>query len=385
MSPFAKIGKTSLKQLLGLQKNWTETIEDSREVIDIDASGCEACKWYKIKSVTRPDEPMYSVCESTCANCPCRKMKTEYTYKQVYHNEKNRYGYKPVLKTNAIKLFLAYHFYNIDNIGFIQNVNLQELANSFGCNIKTIHNNNELLRKYGYISFSKTDTNTVNIFLPEYENYFKPLSQGGKGFLIMSTEVLQQVLAIKSINELRICLRRLMEFDLLTNSNVNNVEKSYAELRRDLPGYCKRNVIQKASEKLALFVVEMKDNLIKFIIKPEYDAKLQKEEQEAFYEEQITEFAKEFANDVSNINTSICDYKSSKYAEFFEGTEAGDLKCWFFTAVEIADLASLCLQYSWHTVLKALQNIYKTYRLTGTKIRNLGGLTRSIILANATA
>ena len=383
MKAFANVGKAALTKALGLQKNYSEVIESSNEVIDIVASGCETCKWNIIKSVTRADEALYNECQSACASCPSRCMTKEYTYRRVYHNEKNRYGYQPRLKTNAIKLFIAYHFLNVDNIGFIQNVNLQELATKLGCDIKTINNNNELLREYGYISYVKTDSCIANIFLTDYENYFKPASQGGRGFIVMSDIVLDELIKIESINELRITLRQLMEFDLLSNRNIDNIEKSYKELKRVLPDYCKRNIIKKASEKLSLFVVEMKENLIKFCIKEEYNAKLQKEEQQSYYEQELQAFAKGFLHDVVEINTSIADYKESKYADFFEGVEPdmGTYKTWMITMQEIADLASLCIQYSWHHVIIALQSIYKTYKMKGVAIKNLGGLCRTIILA----
>ena len=383
---FCSIGKAVLTKALGLQQNYREVIESEREVIDTEASGCESCRWHKIKTVTRPDEELYAECESACASCPYKVMKTEITYKRVYHNEKNRYGYQPRLKTNAIKLLIALHFQDeVDNIGFIKNINLKGLAKLLSCNIKTIHNCLETLKEYGYISFTKTDVNLITVWLPEYENYFKPASSGGRGFLTLSDAVFTELLSIKNLNELRISVRQLMEFEILTNTRKNTVEKSYKELRRMLPNYCKRNIIKRAAEKLSMFIVEMKDNLIRFIIKPEYDAKTQKEQQLEFYEKELITFSQEFAHDVAELNTSIHNTKDSKYSDFFEGTEVEEYRCWFFTPLEIADLATLCLQYSWHRVMKALQSIYRTYKLQsgGTTIQNLGGLVRTVILANA--
>ncbi len=381
MENFCNIGKAVLSKALGIQKNYFEIIENSYEVIDIEASGCESCKWHKIKSVVKPSEVLYEQCEKACESCPRRCMKMEHTYKKVYYNEKNQFGYQPTLKTNSIKLFLAYHFLDVDSIGLIKNVDLQQLANKLHCDIKTIHNNNAILKEYGYIHFTKIDTNIINVYLLEYENYFKPASVGGRGFLVMSKNVFEEILKITSINELRITLRELMEFDSFHNQKKDSIEKSYGEMKRVLPAYCKRNIIQKASNKLSMFITEIKDNFIKFTIKPEYDAKKQKEEQLAYYEQEITSFSQEFAQDVAEINTSICDSKESKFADFFTEPEILEYRCWFFTKLEIADLASLCLQYSYDIVIKALQSIYKTYKLKGTPIRNLGGLTRTVINA----
>lgn len=382
MRPFCKIGKAVLTRALGLQKNYTEVIENSYEITDIAASGCESCRWYSIRSVTKPGEELYAECENACATCPHRQMKMEHTYKKVYHNEFNRYGYQPRLKTNAIKLLIAYHFFDIDSIGIIRNIDLQELADKLGCNIKTINNNNELLKEYGYIAYSKVDTGLVNVFLPGYEDYFKPASAGGRGFLNMSETVFDEILKIDSINVLRLALRELMEFDLISHKT-DSTEKSYKELKRMLPDYCKRNIIQKASGKLSMFVTEVKDKIIRFIIKPEYDTKRRQEEYLHFYEEEIFKLGAGLSHDALELNTGIHNSKDSAYAGFFDGagTDSGDYVGWFFNQQEIDDLAMLCLQYSFGLVTKALQSIYKTYKSRHLPIQNLGGLTRTVITA----
>ncbi len=75
--------------------------------------------------------------------------------KKVYYNEKNKYGYKPRLKSNAIKLFILLHFYNPNKFGIINNVSLKDLVHYLHCNIKTIINNLDILTMYGYLSYSK--------------------------------------------------------------------------------------------------------------------------------------------------------------------------------------------------------------------------------------
>ena len=379
MKSFGNIGKAVLAKALGLQKNYSEVIESTQEVIDVEASGCEACKWHSIKSVTREGEELYSECCRACEACPHRLMKTVCTYKKKYCNETNQFGgYLPRLKTNAIKLFLAYHLLDVDRYGFVRGADPKELAGLLNCDVKTIHNNNELLREYGYISYAKADNGRINLYLPDYENYFKPASSGGRGFLVVSEGVFEELLKIESINELRLTLRQLMEFDLLGNHDACSIEKSYKELKRMLPDYCKRNIIQKASRKLTMFVTEIKDTLVKFMIKPEFDAKRKKEEALNFYEQELRTFCKEFTHDVIQLNTAICDAKDSKFMDFFS-EEAEEYTAWFLTELEISDLASLCLQYSYNSVMEALASIYRTYRLKNTHISNLGGLARTVI------
>ena len=70
MKTFASIGKAVLTKSVGLQINYTEEIEKTQQIIDVEASGCDNCRWNKIKSVTRPTEDLYAECEAACSSCP---------------------------------------------------------------------------------------------------------------------------------------------------------------------------------------------------------------------------------------------------------------------------------------------------------------------------
>lgn len=384
MRNFANIGKSVLTKALGLQKNYVEIVDKVIEIVDEEKSGCANCKWYKLKSVIDENDDLHKSCVEACENCPNRCMKTQNIYKKVYHNEKNMYGYLPRLKTNAIKLFLSYHMLEMDNNGIVMNVDLKKQAKILDCDIKTIKNNNRILKDYGYICYTEIDNNIINLYVPAYEEYFKPASVGGRGFLVLSKTTFEEILKIESLNELRLTLRQLMEFDILNNKNVDSIEKSYKELRRVLPDYCKRNIIQKVSSNLSMFVTEIKDNIVKFVIKPEYNSKKVKEDTIESYKDDISNFIKEFNNDAVLVNNSTFDYNDSKYADFF-GKEHDWYRVIMFNELEIEDLASLCLQYSLNVVIKALSSIYKTYYLRGDKPHNLGGLTRTVILSNFAA
>lgn len=384
MKPFCNIGKSVLAKALGLQKNYVDVVETTYEVIDEEVSGCDSCRWKAIREAVSTGDELYKECEAACATCPNRTMKTEYSYKKVYLNERNRCGYKPRLKTNAIKLLLALHFYDIDRFGLIRSVDLTELARTIKCDIKTVYNNLNLLKDYQYISYTKTMPHCVNLYLPEYEDYFKPAASGGRGFLVLSRANFEELLHISSINTLRITIRQLMEFDRLGNvQEGRTLEKSYHDMRLYLPNYCKRNVIQKAASAVSMFATEIKNNLIKFVMRPEFNAKQQKEEQVHFYEQKLTSFYQDFAAEVEELNTYIHNPLESRYSGFFESVEPkeGEYRRFPLDSTDILDLAYLCLQYSYHVVLEALRTIYKTYVMKYKQIENLGGLVRTVINA----
>jgi len=48
MDNFANIGKAILIQSLGIQKNYTEVVESTIDVIDYNNSSCVACKYKAI-------------------------------------------------------------------------------------------------------------------------------------------------------------------------------------------------------------------------------------------------------------------------------------------------------------------------------------------------
>lgn len=384
MLKYCKIGKAVLTKAVGLQKNYVDVIESSREVLDIEATGCEHCRCFYDKQVSVPGDAVYSSCEASCSTCPLRKMKTEHVYKRVYHNEANQYGYQPRLKTIAIKLFIAYHFLDVNAFGFIRNVDLKELAKLLNCNIKTIHNNNELLRQYGYIAYSKLDTHVINVLLTDYENYFKPAAEGGRGYITLSDAIFNDIKLIDSLNVLRLTLRGLMDYESSSYSS-SGMEKGYVELRRLLPAYCKRGIIQSAVRKISLFVTDVKDSVVNFVIKPEYEARRIKKEQEASYKKQLIDFGLDFCREVARINTGELTASSSKYSSFFEGVEplpSGYVK-WHVNPDDAADLAKECVQFSFDSVMDALRSAYKTYRCRHEFIRSLGALVRTIITSNS--
>mgnify|MGYP006999407132 CR=1 FL=1 len=216
MDNFTNIGKAVLIQALGIQQNYTTIIDSSVEVTDYSNDNCSTCKYKAIIESFSSDNDIYKMAIDNCNNCPHRILTTKNVTKKIYHNEKNRYGYKPRLKSNSIKLLLLLHFYHPDKFGVICNVNSLQLAKELGCDIKTIFNNLEILSRYNYISYCKSSTYNITVCLNDYESYYLPANKGGRGFFVMSLDLLKQIIQLENLLTLRIHLRELIEIDNLT-------------------------------------------------------------------------------------------------------------------------------------------------------------------------
>lgn len=383
---FANIGKAVLLQSIGLQKNYTEIEEATVDVIDYDNTACSDCKYKALVHAFEPGTAAYqTVCE-TCQNCPKKLFTTKTVYKKIYHNEKNRYAhnsYKPRLKTNAIKLLLILHFYHPDRFGIIKNLDIRELAELLTCDIKTIRNNLAVLNNYSYITYSKVDTYKITLCLNDYDSYYLPAKKGGRGFFVLSKELLLQLLQIPTLVTLRIFLRELINID---NLNIKGgpftaVSRTFKDLKRSLPEYCKPHIIRKAVQNdTNIFHITLKDSGIRFEIKDEYNAKRQKADCYNYYIQKFNDFVIDFNNTVSFINVN--NVTPPKYSFYFDDVRSSaTYRLIRFKDFEIEDLAMLALQYSYDTVIYALSSIYKTYILKDRKITNLGGLVRTAITA----
>ena len=381
---FANIGKAVLIQALGLQKNYTEILETTEQVIDYSNPACSECKYRSIVKAFDSSTDIHKGAVDSCNNCPKKQYTTNSKYTKVYHNEKNKYGYKPLLKNNAIKLFLLLHFNNHDRFGIAQNIDTRVLATTLSCNIKTVYNNLEILKQYNYISYSKNSTYSISLCLCDYESYYLPAQKGGRGFFVMSSDLLMQILAIDNLVSLRLHLRELIELDNLSiKGRISAFSKSYAELKKLLPSYCKPGIIRKAMENSChIFDISITSSNIRFEIIEQYDSKLQKEKCYNQYVTLFTDFIQDFNSTVVAVN--VDNFISKKYSEFFDIENINTYDHYHMINLndtDIMDLAQLSIQYSYGLVLDAYSEVYKTYIMQDKKITNLGGLVRTIILS----
>lgn len=385
MDNFANIGKAVLLQSLGLQKNYIEVAEGCVDIIDYDTPACTDCKYRALIESFTPDSSVYQAAQTICQNCPNKTITQKTVYKKIYHNEKNRYGYKPRLKSNAIKLLLLFHFYHPDRFGIIQNVHFDVLASQLNCDIKTIKNNLDVLKNYNYISYCKTSVHTINLCLCDYEQYYLPANQGGRGFFVLSKELLYQLLSIDNLLSLRIHLRELIDIDNLNAKGpFTAVSKTYKELKLALPDYCRPSTIRHAvAHTVDIFDISFHEHAVRFEIREQFNARKQKQDCFNQYLEMFHAFMKDFNETVIYINNH--NVLPDKYKSFFEDCPNAEHRLLQIRDFEFEDLAQLALQYSYDYVLTAFSQIYKTYIMRERKILNLGGLIRTAINANLIA
>ena len=97
---------------------------------------------------------------------------------------------------------------------------------------------------------------------------------------MLSKKLLSQILEIDTLVTLRIYLRQLISIDNLNAKGgpFTAISNTYKDLKRFLPEYCKPNIIRKAVQTSNdIFTITLNTNGIRFEIKDEYNAKMQKE------------------------------------------------------------------------------------------------------------
>lgn len=380
MDNFTNIGKAVLIQALGIQKNYTEITESYVDVIDYSNPACNGCKCKAILDSFDAESNPYKNAVTICSNCPNRTYTQKTISKKIYHNEKNRYGYRPMLKNNAIKLFLLLHFYHPDRFGIIRNISVQELAKELECNIKTVWNNLEILQNYTYISYTKTAPYSINLLICDYEQYYLPANKNGRGFLVLSLELLHKIINIPSLITLRIFLRELLNLDNPNLKGQVSVDyKSIKEIRNTLPPYCKPCIIKKAISNVSeIFDISIENNLIRFEINDRYIAKKQKEELRILYINQLNDFMYDFNSYVPVVNNE--HIPPDQYINFFNSDCLHDTyKLIVLSKTDIDDLAGIAVHYSYNLLMDALSKIYCQYVLYDRKITNLPGLVLTFI------
>lgn len=378
---FTNIGKAVLIQALGIQKNYTTIIENTVEVVDYSNPSCSSCKYKAIIENFDKDADMYKTASTYCADCPNKLLTTQNVTKKVYHNEKNRYGYRPMLKSNALKLLLLLHFFHPDRFGIIKNVDTREIAQKLNCNIKTVWNNLEILSSYTYISYSKTDTYSINLILNDYENYYLPAHKNGRGFLVLSFDLLNKIILLDSLVTLRIYLRELINLDNANLKGQASVDhKTFKDIRQVLPAYCKPCIIKKSIENAStdIFTTSINNNIIRFEIDKRYIAKNQKTILLQETTDKLKKFIMDFNSVIPEVNSG--EIQPEKYNSFLPvDYDRVYYKLISIKKDELDDLANIAIHYSYDLMMLALSNVYKQYILFDKPIKNLPGLVSSIV------
>lgn len=395
LSNYAKVGRAKLLCLIGLQENFKQEVQ----VLDVEASGCISCPFHPVNQYI--DSPGSEII-SKCNNCPHVVFKT----KTVYTNEKNQFARdtdshnmipdSPVrLKSGAILLYMAIHFCKINTSnGVAYNVSIKELSELLSCNRKTIRNNLAILDKYGYIHSIPVDQDYVTVVIQNFKNNFSNASQGGRGYFLITKELFQQILKLRNINDLRLCLRFL---DLTIQeerfgSKHARIRVSYEDARRWLPYYAKPHIIRRSLEHLTPVFNEIHTggSAIAVTLSPEYQSsrQLEKSKHEAYIN--ISDYVKQVRDTLDSFNQSrdISDprlerlgirlpvYRVNDELQF----EYDSYQSFYLNHEQRENMANLAIEYTEQEVIQALAIYFNEYVQPHVEIRaSLGALIRTII------
>lgn len=386
---FKPIGKAVLHRLIGLRENY---IIEEPELPE----SCKSCPFFHEMETYKlfPESPEYKNALKSCNQCDnhlvynCWSTKNSPTYKK-YVNETNRYGAGKRLKYTAVILFITYHMVCTSQHGILKDIPIIELAELIGCSQKAIRYNNEVLQKEGYIYLTKGSIpGTVNVCLKDYTAYFNKADKGGRGFLTVSKELYTSLLSLKSSNQLRIILKLLLDNDSSIPSFTGEITESYVDMKRYLPKYCKRNVIQKALDNIdtAICSVKLSLHTVRFKINPDFNGKIVKEnlrrENLATIKQNIISAGETIKNALRLNEIPKFKDRFFAYLQHNDSIPAKRYEPLTITEKQLGDLADISLEYSADMVLTAVASIYFSMICNKQHIKNFGGLIRETIKFN---
>lgn len=395
LSKYGRIGKAPLTRAIGIQKNHKEVVYTETQELDRPASGCFSCENYKnIDFFEYMPEEVQKTAISRCENCPFAVYKTvtHETYKYV--NEKNIYGNSPRLKSIALKLLLIYHFLNPDDKGLVRGISPKELASMLECTVRSIKNANNTLQKYGYIIYCSDacSKNKFQVLLPEYKTYCLTADQGGRGYATFNLECLQELIKIKSLNQLRIFLRATLEID--TNRNADReliISQDYSFFRRFLPQYCKPGIIREALDcKSSIFTIGYDQERIHLKMNPVYHGRRNFEKNNEVHTSKIKDYISKLDEIIANVNNeqiteqplplADIEFLSNEGITKYIHTSSGKN---LFVPLHLKeddykDLGLLCTTYSFNSVKECIRIIYNNYQFK-FNISSIGALVRGIL------
>lgn len=352
----ASIGIAVLKCAIGLRKAYKECIEIS--AVDLERTGCHNCMHFISSSASTCTQSNFPFSDA-CDKCMNRLMSTD--FKNVYVNEKNRYGIRHELKKNALMLFLYLHYLNPDDSGLVH-ICIEDAALELHCTERTIRNNLKLLNRHKYIALSASQVfpGYYKLFLPEYKSYFLPADRGGRGYCVLPLEHLRALVELPDINSIRLAVRNLIPETV--SGKQSHFEKSYVEVQRDLPAYCsKRKIRDLTASKVftKIFDVQPKKYFIKIKARAEYD---------------VNNIAASYKAECKDKLTALIDTLRREASSRRERNKI------LLLENEVNDICGIALKIPLQYVLKAVRTVNEVYILPNLPINNMGALVRTIAM-----
>lgn len=384
----SNISKSILINALGIQSNHKIINTITVDVIDYSSPSCAGCINKIIQETFSENNPRYKESHNICENCPHCLHTTKQVEKVEYINEKNKYGYKPMLKSIAIKLLILLHMLGPSSEGIVRNASVKQMSKELNCNRRTILNNLDVLQEYGYICYDKISCDLFNIIILDYNKTYLPANKGGRGYFMVSDELFRELVNLNSLVTLRIFLRTLLELDRTNISGHTVIDsRNIKDIRRELPQYCKPCVILSNlhSNVSPIFDISMeKSNVIRFELKDRYNVKKRLEDINNQYKDFIFKFIVDFNADIFSLKSANLSQPLNNEDIINKNYIPDDNDNYpLFPLAELKkdldDLASLCTTYSFEHVTAALITYYYSALLKGRTIDNIPGYIHTII------
>lgn len=348
---FGRIGKSALVLLSGIQERMKETTRTKY----IDNSICRKsqCPIYKAKTEFPNkyiEESKYK-CEDFCQAAVKERVVTKYINESNYY-KLSEYPRDIRLSKSQIKQFLAFHILPIDKRGVLKNIGEKRLANILNCTVETVRNNNKRLVDLGLILLSNSGKSSFNVIVKDYDKYHLPSHQGGTGYLYLTKELFGEILKIDNVNALRVSLRMILKEDnVVAEERIDVLKSSFTnkEVFNILPKYTHyRGYLELISAKLSgLFNTELQQKEIKFHLPKELEV-------EELMSQKLELYRAKIENCITNARLVLKEK-------------------------DIVDFIQMSIQYGLDAVLMSIEILARDYIYKNTKIKNLGGLVRSIV------
>jgi hypothetical protein len=349
LKPYAKVGKTALTNMIiahTIQTNAKVKIENNNILLKLN---------YKFNN--------------RCINCPFKESNNDNycvdycdNFKLYYWNEIDLSGEEISLintdkkvHTSSQKrlsrigdlLYFTLHFLNVDKHGIIRNIDINDMATYLHCDVKTIINNIKILNDLGLIWFSPASKYKYTVKIVGYDTYHLTAREGGKGYMHITIDILNELIEIKNVNSLRAFISLMLKHDedRVSFNKKENIEKNkdkenirqqenskitLKRLRSRLPGYINNvNIINVLGNTnvTKIFDIKFNNNIVSFRVKERYNIDSYKDKLTANYQNRIEDY----------IQTSKLD----------------------FLEKDRDDLLQMSIQYGIDTVLNVLPNAEK--------------------------
>ena len=360
------IGKAVLYQMLGIQESYYTPVHIPSE--------CKSCPWIEA-AMQNPSTSVIQRLNEKCALC-----QNKHSNCLKYINERNQYGKNEKIHRNAIQIFMLLHTYSPSSTGYTKNISIQALSSCLNISERTVKNCLKVLENKNYIFVDYMASGSFNAILLDYQKYFLKAEKGGRGYIKIPENILMKLLEIKNILTFRIILRQFLD-----TNNTDSI-KTYNQLKRTLPAYCKRNVIIKALNSYTNTIYNIKTSIsdVHFSLKTIFTPNIVIEQEKNNYISYFTHILQDLENFVwSSKPISMVPEHLKRFVINPVSGESISTPVLFqqnHTENILNDLAQLSITYSSDIVLDALADTYREKMCKShSLIKNVGAYIKTVI------